>query len=75
MANEGESSQLRSLSLEQAHEMRRDNATIALQDQLSKLTIELEQLKGIEHRAPHCGEFNHNPVDIAYSSSHEDHEE
>jgi len=30
MANEGESSQLKSFSLKQAHEMRRDNAIITL---------------------------------------------
>jgi len=32
MANEGESSQLRNLSLEQAYEKRRENAIVALQE-------------------------------------------
>jgi len=35
----------------------------------------LEQVKGSGHRAPHCREFDHKPVNIAYCSSHEDHEE
>jgi len=49
MANEGESSQSRSLSLEQAHEMRRDNVIIALQEQVRKLIMELDQVKGSKH--------------------------
>ena len=69
MANEGESSQPRSLSLEQAHEMSRDNAIIALQDQVRKLTMELERLKEFECRAPQRWEFDYNLVDIAYCSS------
>jgi len=48
MVNEGESSQPKSLSLEQAHEMKTDNAVIALQDQVRTLTIELERVKGFE---------------------------
>jgi len=75
MATQGESSQPRSLFLEQTHEIRRDNATIALQDQIRRLTMELEWAKGFKHRAPHCQEFDHNPIDIAYFSSHKDHEE
>jgi len=50
MANKGESSQPRSLSLEQAHKMRRDNVIIALQDQERKLTMELKRVKGSKRR-------------------------
>ena len=46
MANEGEPSQPRRLSLEQAHEIRKDNAIMALQEQVEKHTRELEQVKG-----------------------------
>jgi len=55
--------------------MKKDNAIITLQVQVRKLTIELEQVRGFVRRAPHRWEFDHNLVDIAYSSSHKDHEE
>jgi len=63
------------LLLEQAHERRRDNAIIALQEQVMKLMMELKQIKGSEHQALHHQKFDINPNDIAYSSSHEDHED
>jgi len=37
--------------------------------------MDLEQVRGSEHQPPHHREFIHNPIDIAYSSSHEDHKE
>ena len=74
MANEGESFQYKGLSLKQARKMRSDNAIIALQEQVRKLTMELEQVKGFEHQAPRHREFNINPIDLAYSF-HEDYEE
>jgi len=46
MANGRESSQARSLPLEQAREIRRDNTIITLQKQVRKLTMKLEQVKG-----------------------------
>jgi len=54
--------------------MRRYDVIITFQGQVRKLTIELEWVKGSEHWAPHRREFDHNIVDINYSSSHEDHE-
>jgi len=53
MADEGKSPQPRGLSLEQAHEMSRDNAIITLQDQVRKFTLELERVRGPERRALH----------------------
>ena len=53
--------------------MRRDNAIVALQEQVKKLTIKLEWIKGSECRALHHPEFDINPIDIAYSYSYEDH--
>jgi len=49
IANKGESSQPESLSLKQAPKIRRDNAIIALQKKVRKLTMELERVKGSEH--------------------------
>ena len=74
MVNDEEYSQPRNLSLEQAHEMRRYNAIIALQEQVRKLIMKLEQVRGSECWAPHRWEFGVNPVDSTYSSSHDDHE-
>ena len=37
--------------------------------------MELEWVKGSERQAPCSREFDHNPIDIAYSSSHKDHKE
>jgi len=45
MANRGEASQLKGMSLKHAHEMRRHNAIITLQEQVRKLTIELKRIK------------------------------
>jgi len=39
------------LSLEQAHEIRRDNAIIALEEQVRKLNMELERVNRFECRA------------------------
>jgi len=75
MANDGESSHCKGMSLEQTHEMSIDNALNTRQEQVRKLIMELEHVKGSEHRAPHYWEFNHNPVAITYSCSHENHEE
>ena len=41
MANEGDPSQLRAMSLDQAHKMKRDIAIIKLQDQVKMLTNEI----------------------------------
>ena len=49
MANDGESFRPRGMSLEQIHEMRMANALNALQEQVRKLAIELERVKGSEH--------------------------
>jgi len=43
--------------------------------QVKKLTTELEQVKGSKHCATCHRELNINPIDIAYLSSHEDHED
>jgi len=51
-----------------------DNAIVSLQDQVRQLPIELEWVKGFEHRSPHCRGFDHNAIDIAYSYSHKDRE-
>jgi len=37
--------------------------------------MELEWVKGSECRAPYHREFDHNPIDMVYSSSHKDHKE
>jgi len=42
MANDKEPSLPRGMSLEKSHEMRMDNANIALQEQVKKLTMELK---------------------------------
>ena len=55
--------------------MRRDSALIAIQEQLKKLTMELERVKGFECWAPHHREFDVNPIDIAYISSYDGHED
>jgi len=55
--------------------MRKDNAIIALQEKVRKLTLELEWVKGSQHRAPRYWELDINPIDIAYVSSHKDHED
>ena len=47
--------------------MKIDNAIIALQEQLRKLNMELEWIKGFERQAPHHRELDVNPIDIAYS--------
>ena len=75
MSNDMEPSQPSGISLELRHEMRRDKAIIDLQEQVRKLTMELERVKGSKRRVPRPRELDVNPIDIAYSSSHEDHEE
>ena len=37
--------------------------------------MELERLKGSERQVPRPRVLNVNPIDIAYSSSHENHED
>ena len=68
-------SQPRGISLELAYEMKRDKAIIDLQEQMRKLIMELERFKGSERQVLGPGELDVNPIDIAYSSSHEDHED
>ena len=46
MTNNGEPFEPRGTSLELTHEIRRDEATIELQEQIRKFTMELEQVKG-----------------------------
>jgi len=48
MSNDAEPSQPRHVSLELTHEMRRDKAIIDLQEQVRKLAMELERVKGFE---------------------------
>jgi len=48
MINDAEPSQPRGISLELASKMRRDKAIIDLQEQVRKLTMELERVKGSE---------------------------
>jgi len=75
MTNGAESYQPRGVSLELAHEMRRDKAIIDLQEQVRKLIMELEQVKGSERRVSRPREHDVNPIGIAYLSSHEDHKD
>jgi len=75
MSNDEEPSQLRGISLEFTHEMRRDKAIIDLQEQLRKLIMELEWVKGSEWWAPWASELDVNLIDITYSSSHVAHED
>ena len=75
MSNDAEPSQPRGISLELVHEMRRDKAIIDLQEQVRKLTIKLEWVKGSKRRVPRPRELDVKPIDIAYSSSHKDHED
>jgi len=71
MVNEGEPSQPRNISLVQAHKMRGDKVIIDLQEPVRKLAMELERVKRFERRGPHCQELDVNPINITYSSSHE----
>jgi len=75
MTNNAKPSQLRGISWELAHEMRRDNAIIDLQEQVRKLTINLERVKESERRVPGSRELDVKPINIAYSFSHDDHED
>jgi len=75
MTNDAEPSQPRDISLELAHEIRRDKAIIDLQEQVSRFTMELERVKGSEHWVSRPRELDVDPIDIGYSSSHEDHED
>ena len=75
MSNDAEPSQPRGISLELAHEMRRDKAIVDLQEQVRKLTKELEWVKGSEWWVPRPKGLDVTPIDIAYSSSHDDHED
>ena len=75
MTNEAEPSQPRGISLDLSYEMRRYKTIIDLQEQVRKLTMELERVKGSEQWVPQPREIDVNPIDIAYSSSHEDHED
>jgi len=75
VTNVAEPSQPRGISPQLAHEMRRDKATIGLQKQVRKLTVELQRDKRSERRVPRPRELDVNPIDITWSSSHEDHED
>jgi len=55
--------------------MRKDKAILELQQQLGRLTRELEQVRGLvptEHQNQHHQELDVGPIDIAYSPSYED---
>jgi len=52
--------------------MMRDRAIIEFHEQVRKLTKELELVTGSTPQNPYCQGYDVNPVDIAYSSSHED---
>jgi len=57
----------------QAHKMRKDKTIIELQEQLRKLTMELDQVKGfVPHKQQgyRHWELDASPTDIAYSSSY-----
>ena len=72
MTNDGEPSQPRGTSLELAYEKRRDKDIIDLYEQVRKLTMELERVKEYERWVPWHRELDVNPIDVAYSSSHDD---
>ena len=74
MTNDEETSQIRGISLKLAHEIRRHKAIIDLQEQVRRLSMELERVKGSERWVSRPREHDVNPIDIAYSSSHEDQE-
>jgi len=53
MANEGEPSQPRNISLEQEHKMRRDIVILELQDQVRRLTKQIDQGKEAMRESPY----------------------
>ena len=55
MTNDVKPSRPKGISLELANEMRRDEAIIDLQEQVRKLTMELERVKGSERRVLRLG--------------------
>ena len=75
MTNDTEPSQPRGIFLELANEIRRDKTIIDLQEQVRKLTMELEQVKGSKRRVSRPRELDINPIDVAHSSPHKDHED
>jgi len=75
MTNDAEPSQSRGVFSRLAHEMRRDKAIINLQEQVRKLTMVLERVKGFKRWVPQPRELDVNPIDISYSYSHEGHED
>jgi len=75
MANEGEYDYIRGIPLKEAHEMRKDKAIIELQEQVRKLTLELEQIKGSVpfERGGHCHwELDVSSIDITYLFSYKE---
>jgi len=75
MTNDVEPSQHSGISPELAYEISRGKAIINLQEQVRKLTIELDRVKGSQRRVPPPRELDVNPIDIVYSSCHEDHDD
>ena len=77
MSNDAEPSQTRGISLELAHEIRKDKAIIDFQEQGRKLTMVLERVKASERWVSQPRELDVNPIGIGitYSSSHENHED
>ena len=75
MTNDAKPSQPWGISLELACEMKRDKAIIDLQEQVRKLTMGLQRGEGFKQRVLQPRELDVNPINIAYSSSHEDHED
>jgi len=60
MANQGDPSQVRGMSLEQPHKMKRGIAILELQDQVRRLTNQIAQVKEAM-REPPCSEGSLNP--------------
>ena len=60
MANKEDPSQVRSMSFEQAHKMKRDIVILEFQDQVSRLTKQIAQVKEAM-REPHCFENSLDP--------------
>jgi len=55
--------------------MRRDKTIINLQEQVRKLTMKLERIKGSKRRGPCHRELDVSPIHIACSSFHEDYDD
>jgi len=73
-ANEGDASHSKGSPLKQVHDMMRNRAIVELQ-QVRKLIRDLEQVKGFEHRNHYHKGYDVNPINAAYSFSHENYDD